>query len=64
MTMKAMATRVMATPTGAKSNMVNFSPRRRSARSDISRLGGVPIKVVMPPSKVEKDSGINSSDTE
>jgi hypothetical protein len=54
----------MAAPTGANSNIVNGSPRRRAASSAAKRFGGVPINVVVPPSSVANEIGISSSPTE
>ena len=62
--MNAMPATVIDAPTGVNANIVKGSPRKRPARSAISKFGGVPINVVVPPSRVANDSGIRRSATE
>ena len=49
-----------ARPVGAKSNSRKRAPVASARNAEISRFGGVPIRVVMPPSRVANDSGISS----
>src|SRR5690554_4249948 len=52
---------VIATTTGAKSNNPNVTLSRYEA---IMILGGVPIRVMVPPNNDPKDRGINNSEGE
>ena len=47
-----------AAPTGAKSNIAYGSPKDFSRNIEMIILGGVPIKVIIPPRIEANDKGI------
>src|SRR3546814_12735306 len=49
-------------PVGAKSNIMKRSPVAAARNDEISRLAGVPISVVIPPSSVANESGMSRSE--
>ena len=57
-TMKATPTTATAAPTGVKSNMPKLPSPDPARKPDTIRLGGVPIRVVMPPRIEPKATGI------
>ena len=59
---KMTPTTMTAPPNGVKSNNSNGARPLCASDSLISRLGGVPIRVISPPSKVEYASGISRRD--
>src|SRR5258708_17664060 len=59
---KAMATRVNPSPTGRKANISYGWPRICWSTVEMMRLGEVPIRVIMPPTRDANDIGMSSSD--
>ena len=49
-------------PTGVKSNMRKGSPTMRSRTCATTMLGGVPMRVIIPPRIVAKASGMSDSE--
>ena len=56
--MKSTPTAATVSPTGEKSNMLKARPVSASRTLAMMMLGGVPIRVIRPPSRVPKESGI------